>query len=933
MMTVLRPYQQDMLARLEKAWKKHRSVMVQMPTGTGKTVLLAEVIRNRKAEGVLVVAHRRELIAQIKQTIDSFDIDREKEHINVESIQRLSRAGAAPDYKPSLVIVDEAHHALAKTYKQLWEWWPKAKFLGLTATPCRLSGEAFTDLFDTLLQSWSIKEFIKEGWLSDLDYVSARPNSYFVQQVAGLHKRGSDGDYQTKEMALVMDKPESIQHLYDSYKTFADGKKGIVYAINREHARHIAAYYRQQGISCAMIDAQTPEKEREQTVERYRQQQIDVLVNVDIFGEGFDCPEVEFIQLARPTLSLNKYLQQVGRGMRVSEGKSEVTILDQVGLYLSFGLPTSDRNWSAMFNGRMAGKGKLQALTSPVEKKGTADMKEKILVNEQMIRLKLDVTAETAKEEEEDEDEKLWRYPVLQGRTKDDALWIVLHWALWCNDQLIILRENRLVLRNDPKNIMEVYGYYKNSVLVKTNKVIGYQQIMSDGSMGQYFEYAPSGVTVVPDTKLLSLRKPEKPTERFGIGMRIALSIYEQEIQERLQRAWQRLNKVLIILTSEEEALHLMTESIRLEQAKNLDRKKETSRILLIAREESYVSFFSNRLARHYIKHRVFKDYRLDEMTKTTVAISNADALSKNLRSIPADYQPTLIIIADADLAAGVTYERLWKRWPESRYLGLTTQTHNLRKDAPTGMFDLLLQSWDCWSVRDRELPDTVYHKPSRQILSVFKKDSRLGIKKDNKVMTEAKFLRIDMLDDPDYFAIGTYTNNGGEKCRTIIDKNGIDLKAEMMGQVEEMGNGIFGYRYRKPGQSLNYYWDAIGNQEYHILPPETVKIGGICFVKRERGYKLRFLTIKYEDVLFHKQDVYYNDAITIVKDILVVNSKPCQPYMVYGYKDDAIIVYAIKKKGYHRVELDGTVSEQMTSLEPGTIEQPFVGELFLGEK
>lgn len=387
MMTVLRPYQQDMLARLEKTWKKQRSVMVQMPTGTGKTVLLAEVIRNRKTKGVLVVAHRRELIAQIKQTIDSFDIDREKERIYVESIQRLSRAGAAPDYKPSLVIVDEAHHALAKTYKQLWEWWPKAKFLGLTATPCRLSGEAFTDLFDTLLQSWSIKEFIKEGWLSDLDYVSARPNSYFVQQVAGLHKRGSDGDYQTKEMALVMDKPESIQHLYDSYKAFADGKKGIVYAINREHARHIAAYYRQQDISCAMIDAQTPEKEREQTVERYRQQQIDVLVNVDIFGEGFDVPEVEFIQLARPTLSISKYLQQVGRGMRVSEGKPHVLILDNVGLYQTFGLPTEERNWQKMFLGLQTGKGhegRIVLVDDPANRSET----EKELVNLKMVRVK-----------------------------------------------------------------------------------------------------------------------------------------------------------------------------------------------------------------------------------------------------------------------------------------------------------------------------------------------------------------------------------------------------------------------------------------------------------------------------------------------------------------------------------------------------------------
>ena len=409
-----------MLDRLQTEWGRHRSVMIQMPTGTGKTVLMAEVIRHWKGN-VLVVAHRRELIEQIRHTISDFGIEKEK--VRVESIQKLSKADcksastldivstldvvSTPDVAavPGLVIVDEAHHALAKTYRMLWEWWPQAKFLGLTATPCRLNGAPFTDLFDVLLQSWDIQRFIDKGWLSDFEYVSAAPESLMMKQVGQLRKRGADGDYQTKEMVTVMDVPESIRHLFDTYKAYAWGKKGIVYAIDRQHAQHIAAYYLSQGVRCAVIDSKTPAGERMQIVEAYKNNNaVDVIVNVDIFSEGFDCPEVEFIQLARPTLSLSKYLQQVGRGMRVSEGKSHVLILDQVGLYQTFGLPTDDRDWRMTFLGKVAGKGDPDKepilivddgfeMANPEQQSGGKEQlstgkEQRALVNLEMVRIK-----------------------------------------------------------------------------------------------------------------------------------------------------------------------------------------------------------------------------------------------------------------------------------------------------------------------------------------------------------------------------------------------------------------------------------------------------------------------------------------------------------------------------------------------------------------
>ena len=370
----LRVYQQEMLDRLYGAWGRHQSVMVQMPTGTGKTYLMAEVIRRElgRAESetsasrrpsVLVVAHRRELIEQVKDTLERFGIDSGQGTVRVESIQKLSRESQTGDsslidFEPSLVIVDEAHHALARTYRMLWDRWPEARFLGLTATPCRLNGTGFTDLFDELLESYDIQTFIAQGYLSDFEYVSVAPENWMLGRIRGLRKRGVDGDYQPKEMATVLDTEESIRHLYASYQQYACGKKGIVYAINRDHARHIAAYYQKHGLRCCWIESKTPAAERHSLVADYLQGRLDVIVNVDIFSEGFDCPEVEFIQLARPTLSLSKYLQQVGRGMRVTKGKECVVILDQVGLYQTFGLPTDEHPWNLMFHGMWQGRGR-----------------------------------------------------------------------------------------------------------------------------------------------------------------------------------------------------------------------------------------------------------------------------------------------------------------------------------------------------------------------------------------------------------------------------------------------------------------------------------------------------------------------------------------------------------------------------------------------
>ncbi len=351
-------YQIDMKSRIEEAFKSHQSVMAQMPTGTGKTYLLTAVmdsfVKDNPKVKVWIVAHRRELVGQIEETLSRYGISPMDKRIKALSVQWLSRHYDEIEDEPRLIVVDEAHHALAKTYKEMWKQFPKAKFLGLTATPCRLSGKGFTDLFDVLVRSWDIPEFIRKGRLSVYDFVSIRTDSVTQGLIDSLKKRGADGDYQAKEMDAVLNKQPSIERLYQSFREFAKDKKGIVYAINISHARSIARYYQAQGINAVAIDSKTPSEERRRLIERFKNtsaNDIQVLVNVDIFSEGFDCPDVEFVQLARPTLSLAKYLQMVGRGLRVAKGKKSCVMIDNVGLYRVFGLPSQSWNWEAMFEG------------------------------------------------------------------------------------------------------------------------------------------------------------------------------------------------------------------------------------------------------------------------------------------------------------------------------------------------------------------------------------------------------------------------------------------------------------------------------------------------------------------------------------------------------------------------------------------------------
>ncbi len=368
----LYPYQSEAKAKIYKMWTQLRSIMFQMPTGTGKTHLFVSIsrdlhewgIQHKTAVKILFLAHRRELIKQIKEklslkyglaagTIMANNMEEKYLPYQVASVQTLiRRIGDWKDKDFDIIIVDEAHHVKADSYKTILRAFPHAKVLGVTATPYRMSHESFRPEFDDLITSRPVAQFIKEGWLCDYEYYSIRPESRIQMDIESINRFAMDGDYLDEAAEYVMDRDEIRAGIVSSYEHYAKGKKGIVYTITKAHNMHVCNKFRAHGYKAVAIDDSTPANEREEYVNDFKSGKIDIICNVNIFSEGFDCPDVEFIQLARPTKSLSMYLQQVGRGLRVADGKEKVILLDNVGLYNRFGFPSARRQWRRHFEGR-----------------------------------------------------------------------------------------------------------------------------------------------------------------------------------------------------------------------------------------------------------------------------------------------------------------------------------------------------------------------------------------------------------------------------------------------------------------------------------------------------------------------------------------------------------------------------------------------------
>jgi superfamily II DNA or RNA helicase len=352
MSITLRPYQTTLVERTRANFiVGKRAQLLVLPTGGGKTVCFSYMAGAARAKGltVWILAHRVELLEQISKTLRDFGIahgmiapgfvgDR-RQPVQVASVftlaRRLDRYTA-----PDLIIVDEAHHAISKsTWGTVIQAFPKAKLLGVTATPIRLSGEGLGDLFQVMVQGPTVADLIEQGALSP--YRLFAPSGV---DLSGVHSKM--GDFVRGELAGAMDKRSITGDAVSHYNKLAPGKRAIAFCVSVEHAEHVAAQFREAGIPAASIDGGMDKALRQSVLASFTAGDLRVLTSCDLVSEGFDVPAIEVAILLRPTQSLGLYLQQVGRALRTFPGKAEAIILDHAGNVKRHGLPDEDRIWS-----------------------------------------------------------------------------------------------------------------------------------------------------------------------------------------------------------------------------------------------------------------------------------------------------------------------------------------------------------------------------------------------------------------------------------------------------------------------------------------------------------------------------------------------------------------------------------------------------------
>lgn len=347
----LRDYQAAMLNEARAHMRSGtRRILMQLPTGGGKTVMAASMLdgaADREMRSWFAV-HRRELIEQTSRTFREVGIAHGfiASGMPANGIYAVQLAGVQTLInrldtikEPKLIVWDEAHHATATIWSTIMARYPDAYHIGLSATPQRLDGRGLRGHFDVMVKGPSVAELIRRGFLCQYTYFApGKPDLLGVPTRAGDFNRGELGD--------VMDRPKLIGDVVEHYHRLAAGKQGIVFAVSRDHSRHIADAFIGNGVRAAHIDGSMTERERGRIVDAFRAGDLEIMVNVDLFGEGFDVPGLVYCGLARPTKSLALYLQQVGRALRVMEGKGRAIIADHAANIFAHGWPDDERDWT-----------------------------------------------------------------------------------------------------------------------------------------------------------------------------------------------------------------------------------------------------------------------------------------------------------------------------------------------------------------------------------------------------------------------------------------------------------------------------------------------------------------------------------------------------------------------------------------------------------
>lgn len=373
---ILRDYQVDMSNRIDTAWAGGaQNVVAVLPTGAGKTVLFGNKIDN--THGVrFAIAHRQELVSQMSMALAKFGIKHDilaspalikwiiqlhtrnlGKHFyapgapviacGVRSLLRRADKLTQRIQASRLWVIDEFHHCLTDNE------WGKAvalfpdtcRGLGVTATPERADGRGLgrlaSGVIDEMVVGVSMRDLIQRGYLTDYR-IFAPPSDIDLSSVS----IGSTGDYSRPQLTAAARKSHIIGDVVEHYMRIAPGKLGVTFATDVETAADLATAYNASGVPAAVVSAKTPDRERQQATERLARGDLKQLVNVDIFGEGYDLPAIEVISMARPTHSYPLYTQQFGRSLRTTDGKTHAIIIDHVGNVQRHGLPDRPRVWS-----------------------------------------------------------------------------------------------------------------------------------------------------------------------------------------------------------------------------------------------------------------------------------------------------------------------------------------------------------------------------------------------------------------------------------------------------------------------------------------------------------------------------------------------------------------------------------------------------------
>lgn len=374
-MIQLRDYQEELRQGIYQSWDSFKNVMGVLPTGGGKTVIFSKILHDHGNTPSVAIAHRKELVTQISLALAREDLPHsiigpEKtvkdicaEHFSecgvvyghanmpikvagVDTLIRRKKELGQWANQVRLWVTDECHHLLkANKWGQGVEMFPNAKGLGVTATPIRADGKGLGShaegVFDDMVIGPSMRELINRGFLTDYR-IFAPPSDLDITQV----ERGADGDYKKPQLKKAVRQSHLVGDVVNHYLRIAPGKLGITFAESVETATDLANQYRAKGVPAEVVDATTPPNVRKEILRRFKNREILQLVNVDLFGEGFDLPAVEVVSFARPTMSFALYVQQFGRALRILEGKDVAIIIDHVGNVMKHGLPDKERVWS-----------------------------------------------------------------------------------------------------------------------------------------------------------------------------------------------------------------------------------------------------------------------------------------------------------------------------------------------------------------------------------------------------------------------------------------------------------------------------------------------------------------------------------------------------------------------------------------------------------